>query len=176
MGLHLGASGMVPYRAAGVTAARLCHCLVAKKCLTDVVLGKSWQGKVADDRTDILYHFVSVTYMRNTPLSWTKLINTYWTNEIKSAEFIAMHTPLYQLKYMTNVSKCCDCADYCRLTEFGPGLTEFGPPMWQAEADNELTLVWFACHSSGPKSVNHGEILLVYGIPTSKLCVKSFKS
>ena len=51
-----------------------------------------------------------------------------------------MHTPLYQLKYMTNVSKCCDCADYCRLTEFGPGLTEFGPPMWQAEADNELTL------------------------------------
>ena len=75
-----------------------------------------------------------------TPLSWTTVINTYWTNEIKSAEFIAMHTPLYQLKYMTNVSKCCDCADYCRLTEFGPGLTEFGPPMWQAEADNELIL------------------------------------
>ena len=31
-----------------------------------------------------------------------------------------------------------DCTvDYNRIW---PGLTEFGPPMWQAEADTELTL------------------------------------
>ena len=39
-----------------------------------------------------------------------------------------------------------------------PGLNEFGPPMWQAEADT----VYFACHGSGPNSVNHGEILIEY--------------
>ena len=38
---------------------------------------------------------------------------------------------------------------YRRLIEFG------GPPMWQAKADT----VCFACHSIGPNSVNHGEIL-----------------
>jgi len=34
--------------------------------------------------------------------------------------------------------------------------------MWQAEADTEL-IVCFACHSSGPNSINHGEFLLEYG-------------
>ena len=34
--------------------------------------------------------------------------------------------------------------------------------MWQAEADTADT-VCFACHGSGPNSVNHGEILFEYG-------------
>ena len=34
--------------------------------------------------------------------------------------------------------------------------------MWQAEADT-ADIVCFACHGSGPNSVNHGEILLEYG-------------
>ena len=42
-------------------------------------------------------------------------------------------------------------------------LTKFGPPIWQAEGDKEMTLVCFACHRSGPNSVNYGEILLEYG-------------
>ena len=43
-----------------------------------------------------------------------------------------------------------------------PGLAPTGLPMWQAEADIADN-VCFACHSSGPNSVNHGEILLQYG-------------
>ena len=38
------------------------------------------------------------------------------------------------------------------------GVTPFGPLLWQAEADTELTLS--ASPTSGPNSVKHGEFLL----------------
>ena len=40
--------------------------------------------------------------------------------------------------------------NYRRLTEFGQGFTEFGPPMWQAEADTELTLSASPATAVGP--------------------------
>ena len=52
-----------------------------------------------------------------------KLINDLTTTELKRA----LHGPETLI------------ARYSRLTHW-PGLTEFGPPMWQAEADTELTL------------------------------------
>ena len=36
---------------------------------------------------------------------------------------------------------------------FWPGLTSFGPPMWQAEAGTEFDTVCLTYHSSGPKGV-----------------------
>ena len=34
-----------------------------------------------------------------------------------------------------------------------PGFTEFGPPMWQAEADTELTLSASPAATVGPKAL-----------------------
>ena len=44
--------------------------------------------------------------------------------------------------------------------------------MWQAEADRADT-VCFACHGSGLNSVNHGEILLEYGIAMSMMVIEA---
>ena len=46
-----------------------------------------------------------------------------------------------------------------------PWLTEFGPPIWQAEADTEVTLSALPAEAVGQNSVNYGEILLLHAIP-----------
>ena len=44
-----------------------------------------------------------------------------------------------------------------RTNRFWPGLTEFGPPVWQAEADNVTSL------STSPAATEPGQILLENG-------------
>ena len=51
-----------------------------------------------------------------------------------------------------------------------PWLTEFGPPMWQTEAETEPLSALPEEHGSGPNSVNHGQILLVLLDKFSKNC------
>ena len=47
---------------------------------------------------------------------------------------------------------------------FWPGLTPFGPLMWQAEVDTELTdTVYFTYRSSVPKGVSPGQKALFHG-------------
>ena len=44
---------------------------------------------------------------------------------------------------------------------FWPGLTPFGPPMWQAEADTELTLSALPTRAVGQKALFYGKVILI---------------
>ena len=88
------------------------------------------------------------------------------TSSVKETEKAVSIEPIFDNTIqLTALKKFCFHTSHIRnLTKIpnnysanSPGLTPIGPPMWQAEADTELTL---SDTSSGRIGVNHGELAL----------------
>ena len=93
-------------------------------------------SEIASTRFQIILKLLTNTFVIE-PLDWVSRVNT-------RGEIVTIQKILSEIFFEINIPWS---------NAFWPGLTPFGPPMWQAEADTELTLFALPTTAVGQKAL-----------------------